>query len=136
MDKRLKSFLKEGRKERCPDRVLASVQSRISTTASDPSGKGLIGWLGSGVALLVLGLSLVNLPVSSPTGSTTQEPISIAHQSIKNKQVLQEAYASLGYLGRSLFEAGKQSSRLIAQETLPPLKSGFENSKNAIRKTK
>lgn len=135
MDKRLNSFLKERRTERCPDRVLARVQSRISSVAPGTAGKGLIAWLASGVVVLVLGLSLVNLPVSSPTGQPSQAPDSIALQSIKNRQVLQEAYASLGYLGKALLAAGKQSSRLIVEESLPPLRNGFEDSKNAIRKT-
>ncbi|MBT5708212.1 MAG: hypothetical protein HOI66_18015, partial [Verrucomicrobia bacterium] len=63
-------------------------------------------------------------------------PNSIAQQSINNRQVLKEAYASLGYLGKTLLAAGKQSSQLIVEESLPPLKNGFENSKNAIRKAK
>ena len=136
MDKRLNSFLKERRKERCPDRVLARVQSRISSIAPGTASKGLIAWLASGVAALILGLSLVNLPVSSPIGQTLKAPNSIAQQSINNRQVLKEAYASLGYLGKTLLAAGKQSSQLIVEESLPPLKNGFENSKNAIRKAK
>ena len=135
MDKRLSKYIAEQRNERCPDRVLEQVHERIQSTMHPgqhrPQGapRSLVPWIASTVALGALALSvhsLWNTPLQNGAKTDTA--------SSNNKQVLQETYASIAYLGHTLLQVGQRSGEIIAEETLPPLQSGFTHTKEAINK--
>ncbi len=129
MDERLKRYIAEKRNERCPHRVLEQVNETIQSDARRSSQRSFVQWIASSIALGALALSvhsLWNNPLPNPAATDMA--------SDKNKQIIQETYASIAYIGHTLLQVGQRSGKIIAEETLPPLQSGFTHTKEAIKK--
>lgn len=130
MDRRLRKLIRDRQRERCPQTVIDRVERRIALTNRTFNGPAILSWLAATSCLVGL------LYVQRAAWLPSQEQPSEAPQPIvtNDRQVREVTYASLAYIGKTLIKAGRKSGQIIVQETLPPLQSGFENTKKAISK--
>ncbi len=130
MDERVKNYLAEKRKEKCPDRVLENLRATLPQTTTTSLPTQYISWLATSVAVIALFLSVAQFWRSTPPVAELQ-----SEQTENNEKTMREAYASIALVGHTLITAGQRSSQIVVEETLPSLKDGFENTKRAIQKT-
>ena len=130
MDRRLRQLIRDRQRERCPQIVIDRVEQRIGQPSRMLHGRAILTWLAATTCLI--GVLYIQREAWQPS---PERPSSAPQQIVtEDRQVREVTYASLAYIGKTLIKAGRKSGQIIVQETLPPLQSGFENTKKAISK--
>ena len=127
MGENLPRLARELRKETCPPRVLDEVGRRISAQAS-PSRQLPYGIAAAVVGLVLLCCLAVWRP--QPRGDVgRQAQLEVPSDPAK---IAGQAEGALGFIGSILLEAGAHSEKVLSERAVPPLRNGFETTKNKI----
>ena len=123
MDETLQRLIQELRAEKCPPRVLESVARRL---ARRPIPLRRLRTASAVTAVCMAALLAAVMVWRRPNRDAVSPSQAFAANRTQQVRVAGEAVAALGYIGNVLLEAGKHTQNILLNETVPPLRSGFE----------
>jgi len=128
MNENLQRLTRALRAERCPPRILETVQSRI---AREPASAHAYRLSMAAFAVCLFALAAVLAFWAWPNRDVRSLSQTAVTNHADQVRVAQEAGAALGYIGSLLMDAGKHTQNALVNDAAPPLWSGFE----AVSKT-
>ncbi len=123
MSRELKQISRVLQAERCPENVIQRVQETI---ARERRPRTAATALVAAAAILVLGWIAIDAftPSPAPGPATVTAPSADA--------VRQQTQLALAIIGHTLVRAGDQSSDLILQASVPPIRDSLTKARHAI----
>lgn len=125
----LTRFIRELRKENCPQRVLDEVRRRTAAETAAPRW-----WrraMPVTVAALVLAAGLAAW--QWPAGGIARQPATLTAQAADERaRIARQTEDALGLMGSVLARAGDRSGQIISDGVVPPLQESFQITKHKL----
>ena len=130
MDENLQRLAQALRVERCPDRVIEKVKTRIEQTRKPlPSNRMAI--VGFAVSLALFFALYAAWPWPDRSRETPATTVALTSQD--QSRAAERAGLALSFIGSVLLEAGKHTEDTLLNEAIPPLRTGFDAATKTIK---